>query len=412
MQSGVTQALLIGVVDRPCLYTEREARVSNVFAQWFSESGFRPLGEGFLWNGDLLWTYLVPDATIGFAYYLISFSLLYFIRKRPHTQFRWVFSMFSLFIFLAGSTHFASILTDWRAEYWLAALLNAATAIIAIVTALLMLPVIPKAARLPAHSQLQEVITRLEHEIDERKKAEAALRDSQATLRELAAYQERIREDERKRIAREIHDELGQNLLALRLDVASLHERAGSRHPALRERASTALEYIDMTMKSIRSIMNNLRPSVLDLGLQAAIEWQVRQFETRNHIPCELLMTDDGATDSVPDAHATAAFRILQESLNNIGRHARATFVGIELRIDQGLLTMAIRDNGVGMYPGDRRKAHRFGLVGIEERITILGGELHIESMPGNGTVLRISIPLGTAPSPEVDKRVVASLDV
>lgn len=388
--------------------------MSNVFAQWFSESGFRPLGEGFPWSGDLLLTYLITDATIGLAYYLISFSLLYFIRKRPHTQFRWVYGMFSLFIFLAGSTHFAAILTHGRTEYWLNALLSAATAVIAIATALLMLPLIPKAARLPAHSELQDAIARLEHEIDERKKAEAALRDSQATLRELAAYQERIREDERKRIAREIHDELGQNLLALRLDVASLHERAGSHHPVLRQRASTALEYIDMTMKSIRSIMNNLRPSVLDLGLQAAIEWQVRQFETRNHIPCELLMTDDGATVSVsvPDAHATAAFRILQESLNNIGRHARATFVGIELRVDQRLLTLTIRDNGVGMYPGDRRKAHRFGLVGIEERITILGGELHIESMPGNGTVLRISIPLGTEPSPEVDKRVAASLDV
>jgi signal transduction histidine kinase len=386
--------------------------VSNVFAQWFSESGFRPLGECFLWDGDLLWTYLVSDATIGLAYYLISFSLLYFIRKRTHTQFRWMFGMFSLFIFLSGSTHFASIFTLWRADYWLVAWLDAATAVVAIATAILMWPVIPKAARLPASSQLQEVIVRLEHEIDERKKAEKALRDSQATLRELAAYQERIREDERKRIAREIHDELGQNLLALRLDVASLHERAGSRHPVLRQRASTALEYIDMTMKSIRSIMNNLRPSVLDLGLQAAIEWQVRQFETRNHIPCELLMNDDAAMVPVPEAHATAAFRILQESLNNIGRHARATFVGIELRVDHSLLAMVIRDNGVGMYPGDRRKAHRFGLVGIEERITILGGELNIESMPGSGTVLRIHIPLGTAPSPDVDKRVTASLDL
>ncbi|RJF99816.1 sensor histidine kinase [Noviherbaspirillum saxi] len=342
---------------------------------------------------------MFSDAAIGIAYYIISFALLYFMHKRRYTPFRWMFGMFAAFIFLSGTTHIASVWTFWHPDQMLVTVLNAAAALVAMAAAALLWPVIPKAVLLPANRQLQEVINQLEHEIDERKKAETAARESQATLRELAAYQERIREDERKRIAREIHDELGQNLLALRLDVASLHERASERHPVLQRRAATALEYIDTTMKSIRTIMNNLRPSVLDLGLPAAVEWQVRQFEARNAILCELFLTDHG--QSVPDAHATAAFRILQESLNNIGRHARATYVRVEMRIDPRLLTLAIKDNGVGMYPGDRRKAHRYGLVGIEERITILGGELHIESTPGHGTVLQITIPLADDVSAE-----------
>lgn len=149
-------------------------------------------------------------------------------------------------------------------------------------------------------------------------------------------------------------------------------------------------------MKSIRNIMNNLRPPVLDLGLQAAIEWQVRQFEMRNGIPCELQVDDGG--QKLPEAQAIAAFRILQESLNNIGRHARASFVQVKLRVDRGRLTMAIKDNGVGMRPGDRRKAHHFGLLGIQERVSMLDGELSIDSAPGRGTVLRLAIPLQAEP--------------
>ena len=369
--------------------------MSDLLTQWFSSEGFMPHGHCYLWTPELLWTYLIADATIGLAYFSIPIALMYFVRKRNDVQFNWVFVTFSLFIFACGATHFISIWTIWHPDYWLDAVMKAVTAVASIITAVLLWPRIPRALQLPTTLQLRKVIDQLEHEIEERKNAEEALRQSQATLRELAAYQERIREDERKRIAREIHDELGQNLLALRLDVSGLHARAGERHPHLQERAATALDYIDTTLKSIRAIMNNLRPSVLDLGLQAAIEWQVRQFERRNGVPCELVLSDEG--QSVPELQATAAFRILQESLNNIGRHARASHVRIELRIDERQLTMAIKDNGVGMYPGDRRKARRFGLIGVQERITMLGGELAIDSAPGRGTVLTIRIPLSVA---------------
>jgi signal transduction histidine kinase len=231
----------------------------------------------------------------------------------------------------------------------------------------------------------------LEH-INERKLAEQALRQSQEELRQLASYQERIKEDERKRIAREIHDELGQNLLALRIDVSLLHSRTVNTHPKLNKKVHAVLDHIDSTMKAMRSIINNLRPTVLDLGLNAAIEWQVKEFQRRTGIACDLVMQEQELV--VDDDRATALFRILQESLNNVLRHAQATRTRIELHQDDGRLFMKVADNGIGIFPGCRRKANSFGLVGIKERISTFGGELVIDTGKDQGTALTVSIPI------------------
>jgi signal transduction histidine kinase len=147
-------------------------------------------------------------------------------------------------------------------------------------------------------------------------------------------------------------------------------------------------------MKSMRSIINNLRPVVLDLGLNAAIEWQVKDFQRRSGITCELVMMQDKEL-VLDDNRATALFRILQESLNNVLRHAQATRAGVQLYEADGRLYMKVFDNGVGIFPGCRRKANSFGLVGIKERISTLGGELVIESGHNQGTSLTVSIPMG-----------------
>lgn len=228
-------------------------------------------------------------------------------------------------------------------------------------------------------------------DISERKKVEEALHHSRQMLRHLISYQERVREDERKRIAREIHDDLGQNLLALRLDVSMLHARTGTAHPKLNERVRVALDHIDATMKAARAAINNLRPTVLDLGLNAAIEWQVQDFRRRSGIRCELSTEDDFKLD---DGRATALFRILQESLNNVLRHSQATEVHIKLYRSQDKLVMTIADNGIGIYPDCRRKANSFGLVGIEERINAFGGAFEIDSDEGTGTTLMVCLPI------------------
>jgi len=225
------------------------------------------------------------------------------------------------------------------------------------------------------------------------------LRDSQAKLqlshhklRRLAAHAEQIKEEERKRIAREIHDDLGQNLLALRIEADVLATRTSHRHPRLHARARWTLSQIDHTIRSVRHIINDLRPNVLDLGLGAAVEWQIAQFRQRSGIVCEYI--ESGGDDGIDDHCAIAYFRILQESLSNVAQHAHASLVRVELRQENSMLSMTISDNGVGLHARSRNKFGSFGLVGIEERINLLGGTCSIDSAPGNGTQVRVVAPL------------------
>jgi signal transduction histidine kinase len=231
------------------------------------------------------------------------------------------------------------------------------------------------------------------------RESEAQLKRSRDQLRRLAAHAEQIKEGERKRIAREIHDELGQNLLALRIEADMLSSRTASRHPRLHQRAASTLVQIDNTIRSVRQIINDLRPNVLDLGLGAAVEWQISQFKRRTGIDCEF--TGD-TLENVPvnDHCATAFFRILQESLNNIVRHSRATKVRIELSLDRSnsyRLSMKVSDNGIGM-PSSGPGGGSFGLVGIEERVNLLHGQFLLHSTPGNGTTLSVAVPLNPVP--------------
>jgi signal transduction histidine kinase len=221
--------------------------------------------------------------------------------------------------------------------------------------------------------------------------SEANLQLSNVKLRELAAHAENIKESERKRIAREIHDDLGQNLLALRIEAHLLASRTGDRHPLLHERAERTLHQIDSTIKSVRQIINDLRPNVLDLGLNAAVDWQIADFQRRTGIACDLIENDQDI--KVSDRCATALFRILQESLTNVSRHAEASKVTVELRVEFDHIFMSVSDNGKGLQAGGRHKPGSFGLVGIEERVKILGGKCTIGSGPG-GTKVSVSVPL------------------
>ncbi|MBQ5948707.1 CHASE domain-containing protein [Massilia sp. ST3] len=222
--------------------------------------------------------------------------------------------------------------------------------------------------------------------------SQAKLQASHEKLRMLAAHAEQIKEGERKRIAREIHDDLAQSLLALKIEAEFLANRTRGGHRRLHARADATVRQIDVTIRSVRQIINDLRPNVLDLGLSAAVDWQVADFSRRTGIACELL--DDDGDYRIDDHCATAFFRILQESLNNVARHAHATRVWIDLRQHADMLTMTIRDNGVGIQPGSRNRNGSFGLVGIEERVGILGGSFSVSSGPETGTTIVVTIPV------------------
>jgi signal transduction histidine kinase len=240
-------------------------------------------------------------------------------------------------------------------------------------------------------SSRRRAIVLAEEMTGELRASEAKLQKTNDNLRRLAAHAETIKESERKRIAREIHDDLGQNLLALRIEVDLLASRTNKRHPRLHTRAHWMLEQIDATIKSVRQIINDLRPHVLDLGLTAAVDWQIAEFQRRTSLACELVSHNQDL--HVSDRCATTLFRILQESLTNVSRHAHATQVRVELAVDPESISMTISDNGIGLTKASGQKPGSFGLVGMEERVRILGGKCIITSSPNAGMTVHISIP-------------------
>jgi signal transduction histidine kinase len=258
-------------------------------------------------------------------------------------------------------------------------------------------------------SSRRRAIRLAEEMTGELRASETKLQKTNDNLRRLAAHAESIKESERKRIAREIHDDLGQNLLALRIEVDLLASRTGKRHPRLHTRARWMLEQIDATIKSVRQIINDLRPNVLDLGLIAAVDWQIAEFRRRTGIACEVVSHNHEL--HLSDRCATTLFRILQESLTNVSRHARATKVRVELAVDPESIAMTISDNGIGLTKAGGQKPGSFGLVGIEERVRILGGKCIITSGPNAGTTVHVSIPAADnllavtyAPAPASDQ--------
>jgi signal transduction histidine kinase len=370
--------------------------LSEILTYWMEVGRFLPQEGGAGNSPYLAAIVLASDGLIALSFYSIAIALIRLTRNRNRIQATWPAILFLFLAFAAGTAYLLSIWIPWHPVHWLDATAKGVTALISVAATIMLWRTVLKAPEPKRKSteELHDVIRQLEHEVSERKRAEQALQKSQELLHQLVAYQERVKEDERKRIAREIHDELGQNLMALRIDVSVLQARIAETNPTLNEKVRIALGHIDTSIKAVRIIINNLRPSVLDLGLHAAIEWQVKEFERRTGIACTLTMDDEKSGFDLDDDRATALFRILQESLTNVARHAQASKVQIDLHRQDDKFFMRIADNGVGLYPGCRRKPNSFGLLGIGERVGTLGGEFAVESDAGQGTVLTVTIPV------------------
>jgi PAS domain S-box-containing protein len=229
------------------------------------------------------------------------------------------------------------------------------------------------------------------NDITGRKQMEQELVESREQQRELSAYMEAIREEERKRIAMEIHDELGQLLTALKMDVSLLKMRLTHDAEALKK-ADDMRELVEGTIWMVRNVASHLRPAALNFGIVSALEWLVDEFNRRNAIPCELRI--EGGEPALSDAIATAVFRIVQASLTNVARHANATHVDVSLILAADKLELHVRDDGCGF---DRRTVQRdfsYGLLGMNERARMIGAALSIDSAPGAGTTVSIYIPL------------------
>lgn len=233
-------------------------------------------------------------------------------------------------------------------------------------------------------------------DVTARKQQEAALRRSQAELRSLAGHLEAAREDERARIAREIHDEFGQLLTGFKFDLAWLEKKLAvpeTPRPVMLDKVKGVTTLLGEMMQSVRRISTELRPGVLDdLGLVAAVEWQAKEFESRTGIKTQVVANIPD--QPLPQELATALFRVLQESLTNVARHAEAKSVRVKLFEEESRIILQVRDDGRGISDAELAKTGVFGLMGMRERIIPLRGQCEIRGAPGNGTTVFIAVPL------------------
>ncbi len=229
-------------------------------------------------------------------------------------------------------------------------------------------------------------------DITETKKASEELQVSREQLRNLHKHSQDVRERERTRVAREIHDELGQVLTALKMDLSYLAKKLPPEFPSLRTKTNLMLRFVDMTIQSVKRITMDLRPGLLDhLGLVAAIEWQADEFQKRTGIRYSLSVDPEDIILN-PDS-STSIFRIFQETLTNIARHAHATEIKISLLEKDGILELTVSDNGIGISKDQIENAKSFGLMGIKERAYFSGGQAKIFGKKGKGTTVQVSIP-------------------
>jgi signal transduction histidine kinase len=342
-------------------------------------TGFLPHAFCYLNDAKLIALHVGTDTAIWLSYVAISCTLVYLVwRTRREVPFHWMFLAFGAFIVACGFTHLMEVVVLWRPLYWLSGDVKLVTAVASVVTAIALPGLIPQVHEMVTAARLSEM-RRLQ------------LEKANAELRHLSARVMNTQDDERRRIARELHDGIGQYLVAIKMGCGVAHEQL--KRADGRSSLQDPLELLDQCMAEVRTMSHLLHPPLLEeMGLQSALSWYVQGFMERSGIRVELDAPE--VIGRLPEPVELALFRVLQESLTNIHRHAESKLAKVQLKIEDGWARLTIEDQGKGMEPGNGNSARAgVGIAGMRERVRELGGDLTVD-FGSSGTKVEAVLPL------------------
>lgn len=357
-------------------------QVTEFFEKLFDTSEWPPRWNCGRWTGFHGWLYIISDLLVWSAYFTIPFIIIKYITKRHDAKFVRLYFLFAAFILACGATHFFDALTFWVPMYRVNAIVRFITGVLSWTTVFYLAKILPEAFSLKSQKEMEGEIEQRHQEILK----------MNAALHSLSSHLQNIREEERIQIARDIHDDLGQQLTGLKMDVYWLKNKIIGPDEVIRKKITDIIELIDETVISVRRISSSLRPSMLDdLGLIAALEWHSEEVQKRTGISMRFASNIQDL--DVPVETATGLFRIYQEVLTNAVRHSNATEITSSLQFEDGHLILQVADNGDGMDMSVIDSKKTLGLIGVKERTFVLGGRYDLKSEPGKGTHTIIHIP-------------------
>lgn len=393
------------------------------FRSLFYSGDFMPHGYCYMWRPGVVWLHVVSDGLIALAYFSIPFSLIYFIRKRRDVPFHWIFVCFGVFILACGATHAMEIWTLWHANYWLSGGVKLITAAASVPTAVMLIRLVPHAVALPSPeamrieiaeraraqkaldearnelelrvqkrtAELQRVNMELHLEIAQRQQAQKELRRSEEELQGLAGRLIAVQEDERKRVARDLHDDLLQRLALHCIQLGFLRQSlpAGSETANKLGRLRSNADELAL---GVRQIAHDLHHPQLALGLEHGVASFCREFSEQHGFAVEFRA--EGDLKQFPEAVSIVLFRVLQEALGNAAKHSGADRVTVFLSAEANQALLRVTDSGRGFKVEGIKSDFGLGLISMRERLRVVGGTLSVTSSPGQGTDIKALIPL------------------
>jgi signal transduction histidine kinase len=363
--------------------TARRVMMKEFLEKLFS-SDYMPHGYCYLWKPDIVWLHAVSDGLIMFSYYVIPVLLIYFVLKRRDLPFHWMFVMFGVFIFGCGTTHLMEIWTLWHGTYRLSGVVKAITAGASLATAAALFPMIPKALALPSPEALRL-------EIEQRKWVEAELRRTGMIRQSLAARLITVQEEERKRIARDLHDDLSQRLALHCVDLDVLCQSLPPGSETAREVGRLLSDAQGLTLQ-VRQISHDLHHPQLVLGLEHCVASFCREFSEQHAIEVEF--THEGNLKQIPETASVVLFRVLQEALANIVKHSGADRGSVVITVEDHQALMRVADRGQGFDTASAESKGGLGLISMRERLRLVGGAMSVVTSPGQGTSVEVMVPM------------------